>query len=257
MRTFGEAMQASTLNHGPSRLPASIYGAIVGSGASVGLLLGGALTQWLDWRWVIYVNLIIAAIALTGALVLLRNQPADSRTKIDIPGIASVVLGLFGVVYGLSNAELTSWTNSVTVGSLVAGAALLLLFVWIESRVSNPLLPLRLLADRNRGASLVSIIITATGMFGVFLFLTYYLQQNLGYSALDSGVALLSGIYATAASRDFAASHNVAAATVYGYRVAFAVCAGIFFVGMVIAATLFEPRNARVAAVEAAPTAAA
>ena len=341
-----------------------IYGAIVGSGASIGLLLGGALTQWLDWRWVMYVNLIFAAVALSGALVLLRNQPADSGTRIDIPGIASVVLGLFAVVYGLSNAELTSWTNPMTVGSLLAGAALLLLFVWIESRVSNPLLPLRLLADRNRGASLISIIITATGMFGVFLFLTYYLQQNLGYTPLDSGVAflpmtviivttsiagqillrprfgsrilvtlgmglaatalllltrlglhatyateilpsllimgvglglifssainnatagveprdagvasaavnamqqiggamgtaVLSSIYATAASRDLATSHNVATATVYGYTVAFAVCAGIFVVGMMLAGTLFEPRRPSVAGAGAAAAAAA
>jgi EmrB/QacA subfamily drug resistance transporter len=167
-----------------------VYGAIAGSGASLGLLLGGALTQWLDWRAVMYINVGFAAIALSGALSLLRSQPREVQS-LDIPGVLAVGLGLFALVYGLANAETAGWTAPLTVAMLAVGVLLLVLFVLIESRVKNPLLPLRLLADRNRAASLLSILVSASGMFGVFLFLTYYLQQNLGYSPLTTGVAFL------------------------------------------------------------------
>src|SRR6266511_1052207 len=106
-------------------------------------------------------------------------------------GTATVSAGLFAIVFGLSHAETSSWSNPLTVALLASGAALLALFVWIEARVAEPLLPLRVLTDRTRSASLVSILIASASMFGVFLFLTYYLQQSLGYSPIMSGLAFL------------------------------------------------------------------
>src|SRR6476661_5579292 len=152
-----------------------VYSAIAGSGASVGLLLGGVLTQYLSWRFSMYVNLVFAAIAIAGGLALLHNQAAVNRPRIDWPGAVTVSGGLFALVYGFSHAETTSWTNPLTLGMLASGVVLLAVFVWIESRVANPLLPLRVVTDRNRGASFLAIGISGAAMFGVFLFLTYYL----------------------------------------------------------------------------------
>ena len=168
-----------------------IYSAIAGSGASVGLLLGGVLTQYLSWRSSMYVNLVFAAIAIAGGLALLHNQAAVNRPRLDWPGAVTVSGGLFALVYGFSHAETTSWTNPLTLGMLAAGVVLLALFAWIESRVANPLLPLRVVTDRNRGASFLSIGISGAAMFGVFLFLTYYLQQTRGYSPVATGLAFL------------------------------------------------------------------
>ncbi len=168
-----------------------IYGAIAGSGASAGLLLGGALTQLLDWRSVMYVNLLLAAIAVSGALILLHNTAPSKKPRLDVPGVVSVSGGLFALVYGLSHAQSTGWGNTLTLSMLAAAAVLLALFVFIEWRAEHPLLPLRVLADRNRGASFLSIGIASVSMFGVFLFLTYYLQQDLGYSPILTGVAFL------------------------------------------------------------------
>ena len=168
-----------------------IYSAIAGSGASVGLLLGGVLTQYLSWRSSMYVNLVFAAIAIAGGLALLHNQAAVNRPRLDWLGAVTVSGGLFALVYGFSHAETTSWTNPLTLGMLSAGVVLLALFAWIESRVANPLLPLRVVTDRNRGASFLSIGISGAAMFGVFLFLTYYLQQTRGYSPVATGLAFL------------------------------------------------------------------
>jgi EmrB/QacA subfamily drug resistance transporter len=168
-----------------------VFGAVAGSGASIGLLLGGTLTQLLDWRAVMYVNLVLAAIAVAGAVLLLPNEVPAEKPKLDVTGILSVSAGLFALVFGLSHAQTTSWTNPVTVATLVASLPLLALFVWLERRAEHPLLPLRVLADRNRGGSYISIGLAAVSMFGAFLFLTYYLQQNLGYSPIMTGVAFL------------------------------------------------------------------
>src|SRR6266511_4220140 len=127
-----------------------------------------------------------------GARALLRNEAAPAKTpRLDLAGTATVSAGLFAIVFGLSHAETSSWSNPLTVALLASGAALLALFVWIEARVAEPLLPLRVLTDRTRSASLVSILIASASMFGVFLFLTYYLQQSLGYSPIMSGLAFL------------------------------------------------------------------
>jgi EmrB/QacA subfamily drug resistance transporter len=168
-----------------------VFGAIAGAGGAVGLLLGGLLTQYLDWRWCLYVNLVFAAIAGAGAVVLLRRQAIGRRPRLDLPGLAAEVGGMFCVVYGFSNAASDGWHSPATWGFLVAGAALLAVFAGIEARASQPLLPLRIVLDRNRGASYLSILITGAGMFGIFLFLTYYLQETLGFSPVMAGVAFL------------------------------------------------------------------
>lgn len=168
-----------------------IYGAIAGGGAAIGLLLGGVLTEYLSWRWCMYVNLVFAALAFAGGAVWLRHQAEQDRPRLDIPGILLVSGGLFSVVYGFSHAETGGWANPVTIGFLVAAALLLVAFVLVQQRVAQPVLPLRVILDRYRGGSLLAILMSGAGMFGVFLFLTYYLQQNLGFSAVKSGLAFL------------------------------------------------------------------
>jgi EmrB/QacA subfamily drug resistance transporter len=168
-----------------------IFGAIAGGGAALGLLLGGILTQLLSWRWCLYVNLLFAIPAAASAMVLLVNQPHPQRARIDIPGVVCVTAGLFGLVFGFSNAETNGWGEPLTIFALTAGAALIVLFVVLESRVPHPLLPLRVVLDRDRGGAYLAIGISGAGMFGVFLFLTYYLQQTLGFTPIQTGLAFL------------------------------------------------------------------
>ena len=168
-----------------------IFGAIAAGGASVGLLLGGVLTQALSWRWCLYVNLIIAVPTAIVALRLLINHSDPERPRIDVPGAVAVSGGLFALVYGFSNAETHSWTAPVTIIALAASVGLLTLFVLIEQRASHPLLPLHIVLDRARGGAYAAMLLAGSGVFGVFLFLTYYLQQNLGFSPIKTGIAFL------------------------------------------------------------------
>jgi EmrB/QacA subfamily drug resistance transporter len=180
-----------------------IYGAIAGAGGAVGLLLGGVLTEYLSWRWCLYVNVIIAVPVIFAAVALLTNQVPAERPKLDVPGAVVVSLGLFALVYGFSQAEPRGWTDVVTLGSLAAGVILLALFVVIERRAAHPLLPLRIVLDRNRGGSYLSVLISGAGMFGVFLFLTYYLQKTLAYSPVTTGLAFLPMVGAIVLSSTF------------------------------------------------------
>jgi len=168
-----------------------VYGAIAGAGAAIGLLLGGILTEYLSWRWCLYVNLFFAVAAAAGGIVLLHNQTATIKPKLDIPGTITACLGLFALVYGFAEAESSGWGAPLTLAMLIGGVLLLVLFVAIQARSANPLLPLRVVRDRNRGGSYLAVGIVGAGMFGVFLFLTYYLQQNLGYSPVTTGLAFL------------------------------------------------------------------
>jgi EmrB/QacA subfamily drug resistance transporter len=169
----------------------AIFGAVAGSGAAVGLLLGGVLTEYLDWRWCLYVNLAFAALALAGTIMLLPNARADDRPNLDWPGTVTAVAGLFCLVYGLSNAETHPWSSPQTWVFLAVGVAILVLFVFFEARAAHPLLPLRIPGDRDRGGSYLAMFITGAGMFGCFLFLTYYLQDMLNYSPVKTGLAFL------------------------------------------------------------------
>jgi EmrB/QacA subfamily drug resistance transporter len=168
-----------------------VFGAIAGAGASIGLLLGGFLTEYANWRWTMYVNLIFAVAALVGGWLLLDHSKAAERAKLDLPGTVVVSAGLFALVYGFSHAETDGWANAATVGFLVAAGVLLTAFVTLQRRVAHPLLPLRIVLDRNRAGSFIAMFAAAAGMFAVFLFLTYYLQTSLGYSAVRTGVAFL------------------------------------------------------------------
>ena len=168
-----------------------IFGAIAGGGASVGLILGGALTQALSWRWCLYVNLVIAIPTGIVALRLLVNRADANRPRIDVPGVLTGSGGLFALVYGFSSAETNSWSSPVTVIALVVSVILLSAFVAIERRVANPLLPLHIIWNRARGGAYASIVLAGSGVFAVFLFLTFFMQQNLGLSPLTTGVAFL------------------------------------------------------------------
>jgi MFS family permease len=163
----------------------------VGAGGAIGLVLGGILTEYLSWRWCLYVNLFFAGLAVIGAVLLLKNQRASNRPRLDLPGVALVSASMFCLVYGFSNAATHNWGTPSTYGFLAAGVALLAGFAFWQTRAASPLLPPRVVLDRNRGGSYLAVLITGAGMFGIFLFLTYYMQQTLGYSPVVSGVAFL------------------------------------------------------------------
>jgi EmrB/QacA subfamily drug resistance transporter len=169
----------------------AIYGGIAGAGGAVGLLLGGILTEYLSWRWCLYVNLLLAVPALIGALGLLHNQARAAGARIDLPGALTSGAGLFALVYGLTKAQTDGWGAAVTLGFLAAAVVLLGAFAVLQLRSDHPLLPLRVVADRNRGGAYAAVLIVGAGMFGVFLFLTYYLQQTLGFSPVKTGLAFL------------------------------------------------------------------
>jgi EmrB/QacA subfamily drug resistance transporter len=169
----------------------AVYGAIAGAGGAVGLLLGGALTEYLSWRWTLYVNLVFAGVAFAGGALLLKRQRSPVKPGLDIPGALLVSGAVFCLVYGFSNAATHGWHAPSTWGFLAAGVALLAAFALWMSRAAHPLLPPRVVLDRNRGSAYLSMLIASAGLFGIFLFLTYYLQQTLGYSPLLTGVAFL------------------------------------------------------------------
>ncbi len=182
----------------------AIFGAISGAGGAIGLILGGALTEYLSWRWCLYVNVPLAALAVLGAVLMLKKQAEPEDAKgIDVPGTVVVVAGLVSFVYGLASAESDGWGSPTTLICIIAGLALLAAFAIIESRVDDPLLPLHIIWDRNRGASFLVVAFVGIGLFAVFLFLTYYVSLTLGYSPLKTGfsfVPMILGIMLTATS---------------------------------------------------------
>ena len=168
-----------------------VFGSVAGAGGAVGLLLGGFLTQDLSWRWTLYVNLIFAAVAIAGALVYLRAGRPAHRPRIDIAGALLSAAGLFLIVFGFSHAETSGWSSPLTIGSLVAGVVLLAAFVLAEARVSQPLLPLRVVLNRARGGAYAAIGLASIALLGTFLFLSYYLQTIKGYDPVTAGLAFL------------------------------------------------------------------
>lgn len=168
-----------------------IYGALAGSGAAIGFIVGGLLTEYLNWRWCLYVNIPIAVIAVFGAFGLLRDRPGHKNVRLDVPGAVLGCGGLVAIVYGFSEAESRGWTDPLVLGLLAGGVALLVVFVWWQSRAPSPLLPLHIVKDRNRAGCFLTMGLAVIGMFGVFLFMTYYLQVVLRYSPLKTGLAFL------------------------------------------------------------------
>ena len=186
------SLLSTTFAESPKRAQAfGIWGATSGAGGAIGLLLGGVLTEYLSWRWCLLVNVAFAAIAVFGGLRLLPRSVDPSRPSINLASAALVSAGLFGVVYGLSRAETNGWGDTITVVCLIGGAVLVAAFVVTQARVQKPLLPLRVLTDRRRGGALLAIFLAGSGIFGVFLFLTFYMQQVLGFSSVLTGVAFL------------------------------------------------------------------
>jgi EmrB/QacA subfamily drug resistance transporter len=170
----------------------AVYGAISGTGAAIGLIAGGALTEYLNWRWTLFVNVPIAIAVAFAAVPLLRESRAEGDRRYDAVGAGIATGGLALLVFGFTNAATHSWSAPLTVGSIVAALALLVAFVLWESRgASNPLLPMRIVLDRNRAGAFVSFLLATLGLFGIFLFLTYYLQDVQGYSPLKAGFAFL------------------------------------------------------------------
>ncbi|MGH3745284.1 MAG: MFS transporter, partial [Mycobacteriales bacterium] len=167
-----------------------VFGAVAGGGAALGLVLGGLLTTFLNWRWTLFVNLFFAAVAIVGA-VLYLHDPEKHEGTLDVPGTLLASGGLFGIVFGFAHADTGGWASTGTVASLIAGVVLLAGFVLVERRVPHPLLPLRVVLDRTRGGAYLAVGIAGVAIFGVFLFLTLYLQEVAGYSPIKNGVAFL------------------------------------------------------------------
>jgi EmrB/QacA subfamily drug resistance transporter len=170
-----------------------VYGAISGAGAAIGLILGGVLTEYASWRWCLLVNVPIAIGTAVAALAVVRESKATGDNKYDIPGAVLVTGGLVAIVYGFTEAAKPDggWSAGSTLGLLIGGVVLLAAFVVVELRSEMPLLPLRIVLNRNRGGAFASALLVSAGLFAMFLFLAFYFQQNLGYSPVKSGLAFL------------------------------------------------------------------
>ncbi|MBO0822830.1 MAG: MFS transporter, partial [Actinobacteria bacterium] len=169
----------------------AVFGAIAGMGGALGLLLGGVLTEYLQWRWCLYINVPIAIGALVASVRLLPAIPVQRHGRFDLPGVVLVVAGLVAVVYGLSSAGSRGWSAPLTATTLAAGVALLVVFLLTESRTPAPLLPMLILADRNRGGAYAAIGLAVVALYGLFLLLTYDFQVVLHYSPVRAGLAFL------------------------------------------------------------------
>ncbi len=190
------ALLTTTFAEGTSRNKAmGVYAATSAAGNSVGLLLGGVLVTYVSWRWVFFVNVPVGILL---ALLAPRVFAASKRMagRFDLQGALTGSAGLGLLVYGISHAATDSggishWGDATTIGALAAAAVFLLAFVLIERRSSHPLMPLRIFADRNRCGAYLIVLSVVTAMFGIFFFLTIFMQTVWGYSALRSGVAYL------------------------------------------------------------------
>ncbi len=171
----------------------AVYGAISGAGAAIGLILGGALTEYASWRWCLLINVPIAIVAFVGGTILVTESKSGGGSSYDIPGAILGTAGLVALVYGFTEAAKpgVGWRSVETISWLVGAGILLVAFLLVELRSASPLLPMRVVLDRNRGGSYLASLLVFAGMFAMFLFLSYYLQYNLGYSALKTGIAVL------------------------------------------------------------------
>ena len=168
-----------------------VYGAIAGGGAAIGLVLGGTLTQFASWRWTLLINVPIALFAAIGASRVVRESRSEVRSRYDIIGTLLATSGLFLLVYGFTTADTDGWRAPLTLFLLSTAVVLLCSFVVREQRALHPLLPLRVVLDRNRGGSYLASLLVGSAMLGTFLFLTYFFQGTLGYSAVRTGFAFL------------------------------------------------------------------
>ena len=188
----------------------AIFGIIGGSGAAIGLLLGGALTQWASWRWCLYINLVFAALAVLGVAIFVPGGRSPNRSRLDVPGTLLGSVGLFAIVYGFSHAWMSGWGNVVTWGSIAVGVVILVAFVWWQKRSDHPLLPLRIVKNRTRGGSLIALLLTSVSLYAVFLLLSYYLEETLHFSPLRTGFAFMPLVIAISLSGAFASGRLLA-----------------------------------------------
>jgi EmrB/QacA subfamily drug resistance transporter len=173
----------------------AVYGAIAGGGSAVGLLLGGVLTEYADWRWCFWVNLPVAIVAVVAAIPIVPESRAPGDTRYDVPGAVLVTAGVAAVVYGFTLVAETSqengWTDPTALLFIGLGVLLVAAFVVVELRSRNPLLPMRIVLDRNRGGAYLTSTLVGAGLIGAFFFLSLYFQQVLGYQPVHAGLASL------------------------------------------------------------------
>ncbi|HXK14418.1 MAG TPA: MFS transporter [Gaiellaceae bacterium] len=168
-----------------------VFGAIGAGAGALGLLLGGVLTSYVSWRWCMFVNVAFGALALVGAMTLMTNNTNPDKPRLDVLGTALATAGLFGIVFGAAKAETDGWGAGISLIPLIAGGLLLLAFLASQRRGKYPLMPLHVVRDRNRGSGLLVLFLATIAIFSMFLFLTYYFQGVLHYSAVKTGIAFL------------------------------------------------------------------
>lgn len=178
----------------------AIYGAVASSGAVVGLVVGGTLTEYVAWRWCLYVNVAFAVLALAGALRVIPRLPAYPQTRVPVVSALLGTAGLAGLVLGCSRAAASGWTDATVVSSLAAGVLLLTGFLGVQRGASVPMLPLRLLASGRRLAAYTAVASAVVASMGLSLLLTYYFQGVLGWQPVRTGLAFLPLSAAVAAS---------------------------------------------------------
>lgn len=168
-----------------------VYGALSGGGAAIGLVLGGVLTEYASWHWVMLVNVPIAIIAVALAIPIVHESKAHGDTRYDIPGAIIATVGLVSLVFGITRANTDGWNGTSTLTFIGIGVLLLIIFVFVEAKSSHPLLPLSILKNRNRGGAYLASFVMGIGMFAMFLFITYFMQLVLGYTPLTAGLLFL------------------------------------------------------------------
>jgi EmrB/QacA subfamily drug resistance transporter len=168
-----------------------VFSSIAGAGGALGMLAGGFLTEYLDWRWCLYVNAPVAALGVIGAIATLKDPGRRTGARLDLLGAVLGTAGVLSIVYGFSEAESRDWDDARVLILLIGGVAILGIFSWWQARARTPLLPLHIVKDRQRAGAYLTMALVTIAMFGVFLFLTYYLQGVKGWSPLQTGVAYL------------------------------------------------------------------
>jgi EmrB/QacA subfamily drug resistance transporter len=168
----------------------AVYAAVSGAGAALGLMLGGILTEYLTWRWVLFVNVPIGIVLMVGAFLYL-HETERHEGRFDYLGGVLSIFALVGIVYGFIHAASDGWSNPITIVTLGGGALLLAVFFFVETKVEDPMVPMRVILDRNRGGSYLIMLIVGAGLFGMFYFVTFFVQQVMGFSALKAGFSFL------------------------------------------------------------------
>jgi hypothetical protein len=189
------SLLATTFQAGPARTKAlGVYGAMAGLGSVIGLLLGGALTEYASWRWVLFINAPIGVAVLAGTVTGVLLPGDTERGRLDLPGAVTATLGIAALIYALTRGGTNGWTEAGTLAAFALGAALLLAFAATERRSQAPMLPTRVIRDRNRGGANVVMLLLGTAMLAMYYLLTLYMQLVRGYSALHTGLAYLPNV---------------------------------------------------------------